>query len=532
MSPYTLTIVDTSGIQDYIFGANQLRQNIGASYLVDKATRGWAREILEELGLRHNIKNLDDTQEPFYGERVIESGDVDAEVVYAGGGNLVILFVDLGKAESFTQRLTRKVLKDAPGLRVVIAHQPIEWDTQPLGGPRGCLQAAMEDLARRKADFRPSVPLPGLGVTQECVFTGAPAVTTWESQPVSAEVLAKTKSEVVDAANERLKQFIDFRGFEPYSTDFEELGGAKGEKSYIAVVHTDGNGMGRRIEKLRDDHPAAGQNREYVTKLRAFSLSVQRAALKALQATVDHLIDKTKKNEKGEWEIAGQINLTGNQFPFRPIVFGGDDLTFICDGRLGLNLAAMYLEKLSQETLDDGDFIACRAGVAGVKTHFPFARAYQLAEDLAASAKRYIHSLDSAKDAITALDWHFATSGVLFDLRSLRAGEYRVPAGHLEMRPVRISPNGADWRSWENFQNATLAFGYSQQWAGRRNKVKALRGALRDGPDAVKNFFRVNGNLYLPAMDGSKTLVESGWQDGHCGYFDAVEAMDFFTPLA
>ena len=31
-------------------------------------------------------------------------------------------------------------------------------------------------------------------------------------------------------------------------------------------------------------------------------------------------------------------------FPLRPIVFGGDDLTFVCHGRIGLALAARYLQ--------------------------------------------------------------------------------------------------------------------------------------------------------------------------------------------
>ena len=33
MAQVVLTIVDTAGIQDYIFGSNRLRENIGASYL-------------------------------------------------------------------------------------------------------------------------------------------------------------------------------------------------------------------------------------------------------------------------------------------------------------------------------------------------------------------------------------------------------------------------------------------------------------------------------------------------------------------
>ncbi len=44
MAKYTLTVVDTTGIQPYLFGTNSLRQNAGASYLVRLRHQGtWVR---------------------------------------------------------------------------------------------------------------------------------------------------------------------------------------------------------------------------------------------------------------------------------------------------------------------------------------------------------------------------------------------------------------------------------------------------------------------------------------------------------
>ncbi len=43
-----LVVVDTMQIQPYIFGSNRLRENVGASYLVDAATRDWAFEAVEK----------------------------------------------------------------------------------------------------------------------------------------------------------------------------------------------------------------------------------------------------------------------------------------------------------------------------------------------------------------------------------------------------------------------------------------------------------------------------------------------------
>ena len=41
MSTFHLVVVDTTGIQRYIFGSNRLRENVGASHLVYQATEGW-----------------------------------------------------------------------------------------------------------------------------------------------------------------------------------------------------------------------------------------------------------------------------------------------------------------------------------------------------------------------------------------------------------------------------------------------------------------------------------------------------------
>ena len=46
MASFVLTVVDTQGIQPYIFGTNRLAQNVGASFLVKEATHRWVAEAL------------------------------------------------------------------------------------------------------------------------------------------------------------------------------------------------------------------------------------------------------------------------------------------------------------------------------------------------------------------------------------------------------------------------------------------------------------------------------------------------------
>ena len=71
-----------------------------------------------------------------------------------------------------------------------------------------------------------------------------------------------------------------------------------------------------------------------------------------------------------------------------------------------------------------------------------------------------------------------------------------------------------------------------EAWRDRRNKVKQLREVLREGGTAVEQFRR-NFNLpELPELDQTRQhLQEQGWDGTRCGYFDAIEALDFYLPL-
>ncbi len=524
MSQYTLTVVDTIGIQDYIFGTNNLQQNVGASYLVDCATQKW---VVEALPTPHNVIIPNGKGIEIFTEQKIEDGLLKSEVVYMGGGNTLIIFTDHSLALDFTHRLTRRVLLEAPGLQVVLAHENFDWHHDQLGGKGGIVQKVMNKLAIRKADRITSSPILGLGVTASCAFTGLPAVgQDSEDRLISAEVEAKIKAE--SDAHTRLKELIDFRNYD-LPKDFDDFGRTRGESSYIAVIHTDGNGMGKRIQWIRDQFSTPDKNREYVLDMRSFSESVQRAALKALQQTVNRLSASVRDGKIGDI-----IKLQDNKLPFRPIVFGGDDVTFVCDGRLGLNLTAYYLEQFSDNVLTDNKPAYCRAGVAVVKTHYPFARAYALAAELCDSAKQYIKQRKQPpynEDDLTAMDWHFVRSGLVRGLKDIREQEYTVEAGRLFMRPIRLTDPEKDWSSWTTFRQIVREFQNGEQWAERRNKIKALRDALRRGPEAVKHFCSVYNLGQLPSIVEQPEMAGQGWQGGRCGYFDAIEAMDFFVPL-
>ena len=120
--------------------------------------------------------------------------------------------------------------------------------------------------------------------------------------------------------------------------------------------------MGERLNKVIDE--ASKDDAQFLHHLRAFSASVSHLSKCALNETLQYLQDALPLEPLYHHE---------NVFPLRPIVYGGDDLTFVCDGRLGLDLAARYLQAFSKDTIrvlgQDESVDAC-AGVAIVPTNF------------------------------------------------------------------------------------------------------------------------------------------------------------------
>src|ERR1043165_192371 len=181
-----LLIVDTTGIQPYIFGSNRLRENIGASHLVAQATGEWAMALMPSP---HNIN----AQTGVLTDARLERDGLAAEVIYAGGGNFVALFRDKDGAKEFTRKLSRKALAEAPNLQLVITHQPFDWSKSLYEE----VQDTFIKLAQEKRARALSAPLLGLSVTVMCQSTGLPATEVTppirddKGYPAAAEIHAK-----------------------------------------------------------------------------------------------------------------------------------------------------------------------------------------------------------------------------------------------------------------------------------------------------------------------------------------------------
>jgi len=596
---YTLTTIDTTGIQNYIFGSNRLRENVGASALVEQATADWVLELVGILVERHNIKPATKNT-TFYAqldqERWIERDHLQAEILYSGGGNTVVLFAERQKAIEFVTAYTKRLLEEAPGLEVACVHQTVQWDN-----PKKNLRAALREtgtlLAQKKAIRPLPTPILGLGVTAECESTGLPA-TDFDPlysevieperrryRPVSSTIFGKAKRETQEWSRQRLEAL--FPAFQAVDCDFwynpddtsDLLDENEGEGRYIAVVHADGNRMGERFHAIlsgkQTTEVAALTDRAALQLLRQLSSAVDNAGRQAMKVLGDqlaklvgsivkgkHYLQFFERDKKGKYTLDWEIQLAYNKkrdkyvIPFRPLIYGGDDITFVCDGQLGLTLATLYLSSFEDaiaRELEGADCSTLRhllqsagmekiyacAGVAIVKLHYPFSRAYQLADELCKSAKAYVRG-DGSRESedFSALDWHFATGGLYGPIGMIRKREYRTSEGELTMRPVslRRSTNVDEWRNWPNFVCALRTFAMHDDWREKQNKVIQLRDALRKGPSAVKAYLLAYKLQQLPELTPNQQSLQSeGWADDkktrRCGHFDVIEALEFYRPL-
>jgi hypothetical protein len=568
MADPCLTIIEATGIQPYISGSNRLQENIGASEQVYRATTLWAWWALEKslngAGEKHNI----DKPESFEWDlRDVTDSDAkpQAEVVYGGGGKTLIIFRDGEEAaKKFVTCLTNRVLREAPGLTLAVAHQPFSWDKHAKNF-NALNESLLQNLEKHKQEIQPSMPLLGLGVTAVCQSTGLPAMIMrtdenkiklpFENREIPLQVPGETEPprlislEIAyklgfrDLAQTRLKHLFGKKVLErkfDFPSDMDKLGREMGEESYVAVIHADGNRMGKHFSEYignKTGYP------ECAIAMRAFSKKVRDASKLALKSIIDKLADRniTKwVSEKRGYFIADKIPLSDNRnLPFRPLVYGGDDVTFVCNARLGLWLATAYLKAFKAETTKQElpNMYAC-AGIAMVKMHYPFARAYALSNVLCSNAKRYVRK-EIGEDC-SALDWHFAISGLGGSLSQIRQREYEVDIGlkekgKLYLRPVRLTAKTIDTsgRYWEGgIEKVIREFQEKEKWTERKNKVVRLREVLRQGENAVKEYredFRLPLlSEFISREDSSRA---SGWAGARCMYFDALEMLDHFVAV-
>ena len=513
-----ILVFGAASLQQYIFQSNRLKENIGASYLAKywlgdgliKATQAdktaWNKYV--DAPWKDPLENPVAT-------------DKDINVIYVGGGNAALLCKDLKSANKAVKAWSCELLKKAPGLRVVVGYGEVK------GSLANAYRAALKDLNRCEEAPPFGAALGGLPVVRTCTSTGLPASRPseepYEENQWISEAADRKRKESQNAITNELESILEAGQHFAIKPE-EELGGSEGQ-SHIAVVHADGNGMGKLLNDVIDE--ADQDDADFLHNLRAFSASVSLESLRALVETLKYL--QAALPRLGDDLVVD----TSKIFPLRPIVYGGDDLTFVCDGRLGLNLATLYLEEFAKgkiRVLGECKPVSACAGVAIVPTKFPFARAYGFADELCGLAKdRRRRNQGDSKGSW--LDFQIIQEGATRSVTALRNAQYRSIEGQsLYQRPYQVP------EKWVDFVTILMEF-QSSRWP--RSRAKGLIQALTQGPTATQRF--VEGaqwrEMKLPDVAGiDANAKRTGWTGGSPSnqttpYFDPLEALDFYIAI-
>ncbi len=480
MSTKAAVIVDVVSIQKYIFQSNRLKHNIGASFIVYKMYEDPMYEAFKKISL--------------------EEGK-DFTIVYKGGGNALILFKDKEGAVNFIKEYSLVLMEYFPGL--IPAFGMIEdFDD---GDTRSSLARLHEVLRANKSKYFPNVNLQHWGITKDCVETFESAEVYKDDDFISKSVLAK------EQASEKAKdQFDRYLGDNRKSYKFPmELSRCSmkydPEKQrefnpYVGLVHIDGNRMGERFRSLNS-----------LEEVRNLSDSVKRATEKSLESMLGRIIELhknnhicLKKDDDGKYVI-----------PMRPIVLGGDDITFVCDAELALELTQHFIKTFSKSNVSDNKPLNACAGVFIFKAKYPFYRAYMVVEDLIKEAKKRSREKEGSYISFAVL-----SGGFTGDWEHFARSYYQGIEGN-----VRFSPYSVD--ELNELFKISYYFKENKDKKWPSSKLHKLKELLFDKKEKVLNFVKeqeMKFGLKLPEYEGYEKEI---WKEGKTPYFDAIEIIDF-----
>ena len=521
-----VAVFGAASLQRYIFQSNRLKENVGASYLAKRCLEEYLIETIQQSHISMATNAWDTYKIGMSAEcsgipqpKVPMDMSVDVNLIYVGGGNAALLCKNRDIANEVVKAWSCKLLKKAPELRVVVGYGMVEVSLAKA------YRNALEDVVRCEEALPFGAFLGSLPVVRTCISTGFPASVPSKEPYETDQWISQTTDHKREAAEnsitDKLKLVLK-EGQRFAIRPEDELGGSEGQ-SYIAVVHADGNGMGGHLNEVID---APQGDDEFLHNLRAFSASVSHQSLRALIATLLYLQEALPRLRNNLAVDASEI------FPLRPIIYGGDDLTFVCDGRLGLDLSSYYLREFAKGkiwVLGEHQSVDACAGVAIVPTKFPFAQAYSFADELCGLAK--VHRLEKNKDTEEKsgswLDFQIIQEGATQSIAALRDTQYRSFEGQeLHQRPYQVPGN------WDDFTTILQGF-QSQQWP--RSRAKGLLHALTQGPTATKRF--IEGvqwrGIKLPRLENMLPSTRAtGWTTTDTTpYFDPLEALDVYITI-
>lgn len=279
----------------------------------------------------------------------------------------------------------------------------------------------------------------------------------------------------------------------------------KGNDSYIAVIHIDGN---RREEMV---HSIINKNQTY------------EKAVPAMRRFLSAVAGKKREAQEAMAAVFGTI-YSKYALSLSPLIMGGDDLTYLCGAEAGIASAVFYLRKLFQPSDGNLTLSAC-AGIAFTKNLFPLRIAYEIAEECCARAKKRWYGEKEKKDIAGYLDFHVVR---WTDIKGMEVCNREET---LRIRPCQVNenenlqrPDSVD-RLFAILKRMKGEKGIGKVWP--RNRLYHLYEAYLSGPLETETLRREYASRGYELLDLSGGCGQDAPSED-AGIFDALEALDFY----
>ena len=321
------------GIQSFIFQTNKLKDIIGASEIV---------------------KTVCDT---IFKEEFLCNG----KLIINAAGNIKCIYENEQECMNAVLKFSKRVMEYAPGISISQAVVTFDEDNSDFNDACEILEEKLH--AQRN---RPTKSInAGLIAINRSRTTGLPS-TTIDSKDNNAFIdeCTLSKRNAIGLNHDiELKLCSEMFGAHVKAKDIGlDLKDITGKNDWVAIIHIDGNGLGEVVSKIGQDP----------SRLHEFSEKLDVATKNAAKQTCK--------------EIFGSIE-SKQVYPIRPVLMGGDDLTVICRADIAFEFVQKYLRHFESESAHTNHKLSACAGIAYIKSSYPFHYGYKLAETLCGIAK-------------------------------------------------------------------------------------------------------------------------------------------------
>ena len=402
-------------IQTYLFASSRLRAMLGANASLGQTIR---------TQLLHTAKTCCAVPKPSVIDQLPEKDDRDPlkpadnlkhtelldnpreiyqkyGVLVRDGGHFIATFEQYEKAQDFVRVAIALITEKLPGILV-----QARINGQAL-------------QAQGKQTIYPGEALfqhPSFQVSQH---VGNQPAASWDQ---GRKRFVSTNESVIEESGRVFRKnhtdligWMEQQGIIPRKHDKppKELGDLS-ESGYIALIHADGNSIGKRYQQWRDR--CAGSDLEKEAHGEHFFYSMRVAVRAALQKALQEVFEKTPES-------------------YQRLMLGGDDLLIVCDANSALPFVRAYAHALEKFDLADKKPLTIGAGVVIAKKTFPFHRMHAMAEELASSAKQLSRADENVGSVV---DWHITSNAWVNDPIAQRRLDSLSDSAILSCKPYPV----------------------------------------------------------------------------------------------